>query len=109
MKFSVFELKTNVTLTFKQVYSADEYKCSQDVVVTCFFLDTARNVLDYIELIHQILKPGGHWINLGPLLYHFADIPGELCIEPPYEIGEFSIDSVNYLFDSIMYNVSFCS
>ena len=69
----MFELKTNITFTFKQVYSADEYKCSQDVVVTCFFLDTARNVLDYIELIHQILKPGGHWINLGPLLYHFAD------------------------------------
>lgn len=71
---------------FLEVYSADEYKCSKDVVVTSFFLDTAHNVLDYIELIHQILKPGGHWINLGPLLYHFADIPGELSIEPPYEI-----------------------
>ena len=57
-------------------------------MVTSFFLDTAHNVLDYIELIHQILKPGGHWINLGPLLYHFADIPGELSIEPPYEIGK---------------------
>merc|ERR1719414_822405 len=71
---------------FLEVYSADEYKCSKDVVVTSFFLDTAHNVLDYIELIHQILKPGGYWINLGPLLYHFADIPGELSIEPPYEI-----------------------
>ena len=43
--------------------------------------------MDYIELIHKILKPGGHWINLGPLLYHFADIPREPSIEPPYEIG----------------------
>ena len=56
--------------------------------MTSFFLDTARNVLDYIELIQQILKPGGHWINLGPLLYHYSDIPGELSIEPPYDIGE---------------------
>ena len=89
MSFSAF--KPYITYGYyyiKQVYSADEYKCSKDVVVTSFFLDTAHNVLDYIELIHQILKPGGHWINLGPLLYHFADIPGELSIEPPYEIGK---------------------
>ena len=25
----------------------------------------------YVELIHKILKPGGYWINLGPLLYHW--------------------------------------
>ena len=25
----------------------------------------------YIEVIHKILKPGGYWINLGPLLYHW--------------------------------------
>jgi len=71
---------------FLEVYSAEDYRSSKDVVVTSFFLDTARNVLDYIELIHQILKPGGHWINLGPLLYHYADVPGELSIEPPYDI-----------------------
>jgi hypothetical protein len=26
----------------------------------------------YIEAIERILKPGGVWINLGPLLYHWA-------------------------------------
>lgn len=71
---------------FLEVYSAQEYENSRDVVVTCFFLDTAHNVLEYIELIHKILKPGGHWINLGPLLYHYADIPREASIEPPYDI-----------------------
>ena len=25
----------------------------------------------YIEVIHKILKPGGYWINMGPLLYHW--------------------------------------
>lgn len=27
----------------------------------------------------------GYWVNLGPLLYHFADQPGERSIEPSYE------------------------
>lgn len=38
-----------------------------DCVATCFFIDTAHNVLDYIETIWNILKPGGVWINLGKL------------------------------------------
>lgn len=78
-----------------------------DVVVTCFFIDTAHNIVEYIEIISKILKDGGvsswsvgmrfsfssffHitysllfnlsgwqiWINLGPLLYHFADMYGQ--------------------------------
>lgn len=48
-----------------------ENRSAFDCVVTCFFLDTAHNVVEYIECIHHCLKPGGHWINLGPLLYHW--------------------------------------
>eukprot|EP00879_Flechtneria_rotunda_P018353 GHRR01019250.1.p1 GENE.GHRR01019250.1~~GHRR01019250.1.p1 ORF type:complete len:148 (+),score=74.27 GHRR01019250.1:576-1019(+) len=44
-----------------------------DAVVTSFFIDTAHNVLDYLEVIHHVLKPGGYWIHLGPLLWHWAD------------------------------------
>ena len=78
-----------------------------DAVLTCFFLDTAHNVLvstaccsrlhllvlsseyvsqlapvrqqlfdlpcpcmqEYIEVLYRILRPGGFWINLGPLLW----------------------------------------
>lgn len=40
-----------------------------DVVVTLFFIDTARNLVSYLETIHRLLRPGGRWINLGPLLY----------------------------------------
>lgn len=46
---------------------------SFDAVVTCFFIDTAHNVLQYLEVIHAVLKPGGVWIHLGPLLWHWAD------------------------------------
>lgn len=56
-----------------------------DCIATCFFLDTANNVIDYIETTWNILKPGGYWINLGPLLYHHADLPNENSIEPSYE------------------------
>jgi len=42
-------------------------------VITVFFIDTAHNIIDYIERIYKILHPGGTWINNGPLLYHFAD------------------------------------
>ncbi|GJY96469.1 S-adenosyl-L-methionine-dependent methyltransferases superfamily protein [Tanacetum coccineum] len=48
-----------------------------DAVVTCFFLDTAHNIVEYIEIISKVLKDGGVWINLGPLLYHFADMYGQ--------------------------------
>ena len=35
--------------------------------MTCYFIDTAHNVIAYIENISKILKPGGYWINLGKL------------------------------------------
>jgi hypothetical protein len=30
-----------------------------DSVVTCFFIDTAHNVVEYLEVIARALKPGG--------------------------------------------------
>jgi hypothetical protein len=40
-----------------------------EVVITHFFIDTARNLLAYLETIHRLLARGGYWINFGPLLY----------------------------------------
>lgn len=40
-----------------------------DVLVTHFFIDTARNLMAYFDTISRLLKPGGRWINFGPLLY----------------------------------------
>lgn len=65
---------------FLEVYSRDEELSSWDCVVTCFFLDTAQNVLEYLRTIFGALKPGGIWINLGPLQYHFESAP-EMSIE----------------------------
>ncbi|KAM6930614.1 carnosine N-methyltransferase [Xenentodon cancila] len=67
---------------FVEVYNDSE---SWDCVATCFFIDTAHNVLEYLDTIWKILKPGGVWINLGPLLYHFENMANELSIELSYE------------------------
>ncbi|XP_064357057.1 LOW QUALITY PROTEIN: carnosine N-methyltransferase-like [Dromaius novaehollandiae] len=67
---------------FQEIYS----ECNTwDCIATCFFIDTAHNVIDYIDTIWKILKPGGIWINVGPLLYHFENLANELSIELSYE------------------------
>ncbi|KAM6036105.1 carnosine N-methyltransferase isoform 2-T2 [Theristicus caerulescens] len=67
---------------FQEIYS----ECNTwDCIATCFFIDTAHNVIDYIDTIWKILKPGGIWINVGPLLYHFENLGNELSIELSYE------------------------
>jgi hypothetical protein len=52
-----------------------------DGLTTCFFIDTAKNVLQYVRLFAQILRPQGVWANIGPLLYHFADQPDDMSLE----------------------------
>ncbi|KAL7669885.1 hypothetical protein ACOME3_004832 [Neoechinorhynchus agilis] len=56
-----------------------------DCVATCFFLDTANNVVEYVDKIYDILKIGGYWINLGPLLYHFSGDPTEKSVDLPLD------------------------
>lgn len=40
-----------------------------DIIMTHFFIDTARNLMSYFDTIYRLLRPGGRWMNLGPLLY----------------------------------------
>lgn len=68
---------------FIEVYKDQE--AEWDAMATVFFLDTAKNVFLYIRTIAHIVRPGGLWINLGPLLYHYADIQDECSIEPSWE------------------------
>lgn len=52
--------------------------------------------MDFVETIYRILVPGGIWVNLGPLLYHFSDIPNEDSIEPTYEDLMIIIEAVGF-------------
>ncbi|XP_030567918.1 carnosine N-methyltransferase isoform X1 [Drosophila novamexicana] len=78
---------------FLEVYKTpDAYNC----VATCFFIDCANNVIDFIRTIYKILVPGGIWVNLGPLLYHYSDINGQNSIEPTYEDLIIIMESVGF-------------
>lgn len=76
---------------------ATEQKDEWDAVVTCFFLDTANNIVSYLEAIFSILKPGSYWINIGPLLYHYSD-SAELSLE-------LTLDQVLYAAKSIGFEI----
>lgn len=55
---------------FTELYSGERYRDEFDAVATVFFLDTAPNVIKYIQTVRNCLKLGGVLINNGPLLYH---------------------------------------
>lgn len=40
-----------------------------DYILTLFFIDTSLDVLSTLSKIHSLLRSGGVWINLGPLLW----------------------------------------
>jgi carnosine N-methyltransferase len=69
-----------------------------DSIVTCYFIDTANNIIEYIETIYRILKPGGLWINFGPLLYHYSEMDKECSIE-------LSWDEVKHLIEKIGFEI----
>ena len=33
----------------------------------------AKNVVNYLRIVHRLLAPGGVWVNLGPLLWHWEN------------------------------------
>lgn len=59
---------------FVVLYSSPSSKDQYDAVATVFFIDTAPNLIRYVETIHNCLKPNGLWVNVGPLLWHFEDV-----------------------------------
>ncbi len=47
---------------------ADLYDC----IVTLFFIDVSKNIIEYVEIMHNLLKKGGVWVNLGCLDYFYS-------------------------------------
>lgn len=72
-----------------------------DVVVTCFFIDTAPNILEYIETIHKILNPNGRWINLGPLTYHYSESTDDLSIELSLEELIYAVQKMGFKYEQL--------
>jgi carnosine N-methyltransferase len=66
------ERMSMATGDFCVLYNDSSFKEAFDAIATVFFIDTAPNIIRYIEAVHSCLKPNGLWINLGPLLWHHA-------------------------------------
>ncbi|XP_014240622.1 carnosine N-methyltransferase [Cimex lectularius] len=81
---------------FLEVYNSDE---QWDCVATCFFIDCANNIYTFIEKIYNVLKPGGVWINLGPLQYHYSTSLNEDSIEPSFEVVTEIIKSLGFVIE----------
>jgi len=60
---------------FIQIYSREDQFEKWDVLASCFFLDTAPSVVEYIQVIYHLLKPGGLLVNFGPLHFHWSGPP----------------------------------
>lgn len=58
---------------FVVLYGDEAHREMFDAVATVFFIDTAPNIIRYIEVVHNCLKEGGVWTNAGPLLWHHED------------------------------------
>eukprot|EP00759_Apiculatamorpha_spiralis_P058261 PhF_6_TR9159/c0_g1_i1/m.14245/K19787/CARNMT1; carnosine N-methyltransferase len=82
---------------FVEVYSKPQQLQSWQCVVTCFFIDTAHNIIEYIETIFNLLVSGGHWINLGPLLYHFTGMPDESSVDLSYEEVKHVVQAAGFI------------
>jgi carnosine N-methyltransferase len=79
---------------FVEVYR--KQKGEWDSVVTCFFIDTANNIIEYVRTIYEALMSGGVWINIGPLLYHYADMEGEQSIEISWEEIKYIVENIGF-------------
>ncbi|KIK61063.1 hypothetical protein GYMLUDRAFT_43174 [Collybiopsis luxurians FD-317 M1] len=76
-------LKEGDFLTLDVPKSSDGY----DFIVTLFFIDTSVNIISTLEKIHALLKPGGTWVNLGPLLWcSGAQARLELTLEEVFKV-----------------------
>lgn len=57
---------------FVSIYSAESEQGKWDGVVACFFLDASPSIVEYLQVIYQMLRPGGFLFHFGPLLWHWS-------------------------------------
>ena len=63
-------------------------KDGYNYIVTHFFIDTSQNIITTLQKIHSLLKRGGTWINLGPLLWmNGAQATMELSLDEVLELS----------------------
>ncbi|EJK69179.1 hypothetical protein THAOC_09597 [Thalassiosira oceanica] len=61
---------TYVIGDFVKLFSMPSRHDAFDYIATCFFIDTASNIFEYLLTIKHAIRPKGLWINLGPVQWH---------------------------------------
>ncbi|KAJ3067296.1 hypothetical protein HDU98_009518 [Podochytrium sp. JEL0797] len=84
---------------FLEVYGGSKERGAWDVLVSCYFIDTAKNIFEYLSVIWNALKPGGVWINHGPLLYHFEGMKSEMSVELNLEELKAVAKAMGFIFE----------
>ena len=55
---------------FEALSADSDHAGAWDAVATCFLVDACASVLEVIDGVAAVLRAGGIWASLGPLLYH---------------------------------------
>ena len=85
---------------FVQIYRWQRPQATFGCVITCFFLDTATNVYEYISTIEHSLAEGGIWVNIGPLRWHHNSM-----LHPAADELRTMIESSFYSFEVLEWSV----
>ena len=92
---------------FLEIYDTAANQEAWDAIATCFFLDTAPNVIHYIKTVYRCLKPGGIWSNIGPLQYHWQTF-GQVSAgaDPRYQVSlELGYDEIKSILLQVGFNL----
>jgi len=60
---------------FVSIYNKLEQHGKWKAIVSCFFLDTASCIVEYLKVMWDILDDDGVLVNIGPLHYHWQGPP----------------------------------
>lgn len=81
-----------------------------DTVLTPWFIDQIpRDLATLLPTLHELLRPGGTWINYGPLIYHPAHtaLIHRYCIDEVLAMaGQAGFDVRTHRFERMPYMVS---
>ena len=81
-----FAVRDGFSLLFADALRPPFPAASLDAVVTSWFIDVARaDLRQTAAAINRVLRPGGVWVNLGPLRFH-AVLSRAYTIEEVHEI-----------------------
>ena len=100
MDIHAFDRLSMSSADFCVAYKEKDNMNSFDAVATVFFIDTAPNLIAYVETVRNCLRDGGLWINLGPLLWHFESNPPGTHGKAHQEDSTTQKDSNSQIFDA---------